>query len=68
MNVLALLIPASVFLGLLGLAGFLWLLRHDQFEDPEGHAARILSDRYDDAPAEDVPAPRAPADAPRGDA
>lgn len=67
MNVLALLIPASVFLGLLGLAGFLWLLRHDQFEDPEGHAARILSDRYDDAPAEDPrPAPT-PAEGTRGE-
>lgn len=56
MNILALLIPASVVLGLVGLAAFLWLLRHDQFEDPEGQAARILSDRYDDAPADDVPA------------
>ena len=55
MNILALLIPASVLLGLLALAGFLWLLRHDQFDDPDGHAARILSDRYDDRPAEDGP-------------
>ena len=68
MNVLVLLIPASVFLGLLGLAGFLWLLRHDQFEDPEGHAARILSGRYDDAPADDDPRPPRPSpDAPRAD-
>ena len=52
MNILALLIPASLFLGLLALAAFLWLLRHDQFEDPEGQATRILSDRYDDHPAE----------------
>jgi cbb3-type cytochrome oxidase maturation protein len=52
MNVLALLIPASLFLGGLGLVAFLWLLRHGQFEDPKGHAARILSDRYDDRPAD----------------
>jgi cbb3-type cytochrome oxidase maturation protein len=55
MNILALLIPASLLLGLLALAAFLWLLRHDQFEDPDGHAARILSDRYDDHPADDAP-------------
>jgi cbb3-type cytochrome oxidase maturation protein len=55
MNILALLIPASVLLGGLALAGFLWLLRHDQFDDPDGHAARILSDRYDDRPADDGP-------------
>jgi cbb3-type cytochrome oxidase maturation protein len=54
MNILAILIPASVLLGLLGLVGFFWLLRHDQFDDPEGHANRILSDRYDDEPADDV--------------
>jgi cbb3-type cytochrome oxidase maturation protein len=60
MNILAILIPASLVLGLLGLVAFLWLLRHDQFEDPEGQAARILSGRYDDHPAdeEDPPLPR----------
>jgi cbb3-type cytochrome oxidase maturation protein len=59
MNILAILIPASLALGLLGLVGFLWLLRHDQFEDPGGQAARILSGRYDDHPAdeEERPAP-----------
>ena len=55
MNVLAVLIPVSVLLGLVGLAGFLWLLRHDQFDDPDGQAHRILSDRYDDHPADDEP-------------
>ena len=60
MNILAILIPVSVLLGLVGLAAFLWLLRHDQFEDPEGQAARILSGRYDDAPAEDAPRPARP--------
>ena len=64
-NILAILIPVSVLLGLVGLAAFLWLLRHDQFEDPEGQAARILSDRYDDAPAEDAPARIPPAESGR---
>jgi len=50
MNILAILIPVSVVLGLIGLVGFLWLLRHNQFDDPEGEANRILSDRWDDEP------------------
>jgi cbb3-type cytochrome oxidase maturation protein len=54
-NILAILIPASILLGLVGLGAFLWLLRHGQFEDPEGQAHRILSDRYDDRPADDPP-------------
>ena len=57
MNVLVLLVPAALFLGGLALLGFLWALRHDQFEDPSGHAARILSDRYDDHPADDDASP-----------
>ncbi|MER2509334.1 MAG: cbb3-type cytochrome oxidase assembly protein CcoS [Amaricoccus sp.] len=54
MSILTLLIPASLFLGFLSLGAFLWMLRHDQFEDPKGQAERILSDRYDDEPAPDV--------------
>ncbi|MBU1212392.1 MAG: cbb3-type cytochrome oxidase assembly protein CcoS [Alphaproteobacteria bacterium] len=49
MTALAWLIPAALFLGLLGLAGFLWALRSGQFEDLEGAAYRILDD--DDEPA-----------------
>ena len=56
MNVLAVLIPVSVGLGLLGLGAFVWLLRRAQFEDPEGTARRILIDRWDDSP------PTGPAD------
>jgi len=58
MNILAILIPVSVLIGLVALAAFLWLLRHDQFDDPEGHANRILSDRYDDHPADEDPLKR----------
>ncbi len=45
MNVLLVLIPAALFLGLLGLGAFLWALRSGQFDDLDGAAERIL---YDD--------------------
>jgi len=54
MNILAILIPVSLLLGAAGLVAFFWSLRTNQFDDLKGHATRILSDRYDDAPAEDV--------------
>lgn len=44
MNVLVVLIPVSLFLGGLGLVAFIWTLRASQYEDPKGHAARILLD------------------------
>lgn len=44
MTALAWLIPAALFLGLLGLAAFLWSLRSGQFDDLEGSAYRILED------------------------
>jgi cbb3-type cytochrome oxidase maturation protein len=50
MDVLGILIPVSLFLGLVGLAAFFWMLKRGQFEDPEGDANRILSDDYDDHP------------------
>ncbi|SFO84206.1 cbb3-type cytochrome oxidase assembly protein CcoS [Tranquillimonas alkanivorans] len=53
MNVLVFLIPVSLILGGAGLVAFLWALRRRQFEDPEGDAARILTDDYDDAPKRD---------------
>lgn len=46
MNVLLVLIPVSLLLGALGLAGFVWGLRHRQYDDPEGDASRVLT--YDD--------------------
>lgn len=42
MNILAVLIPISLFLGLLGLCAFIWALRRGQYQDLEGDAARIL--------------------------
>ncbi len=44
MNALAWLIPAALFLGLLGLAAFLWSLRSGQFDDLEGAAWRAIDD------------------------
>lgn len=43
MTNLLLLIPVALFLGLLGLAAFLWALRSGQFEDLDGAARRILN-------------------------
>ena len=47
MDILILLVPCALFLGLLGLAGFLWTLRSGQYEDLDGAASRIL---FDDIP------------------
>ncbi len=47
MTALLVLIPAALFLGLLGLAAFLWALRSGQFEDLDGAAERILHDDED---------------------
>ena len=44
------LIPVSLILGGLGLAGFFWAVKHRQFDDPEGDSRRILTDDYDDHP------------------
>ncbi|MFI4986899.1 MAG: cbb3-type cytochrome oxidase assembly protein CcoS [Alphaproteobacteria bacterium] len=44
MSSLLILIPAALFLGLVGLAAFLWALRAGQFDDLEGAANRILFD------------------------
>ena len=48
MNILLILIPAALLLGLAGLGAFIWALRSGQFEDLDGAAVRILID--DDAP------------------
>lgn len=44
MSALVYLIPVALFLGLLGLAAFLWALKSGQFEDLDGAAHRILLD------------------------
>ncbi|RWC15533.1 MAG: cbb3-type cytochrome oxidase assembly protein CcoS [Mesorhizobium sp.] len=42
MTTLVYLIPVALFLGALGLSGFLWALRSGQYEDLDGAAERIL--------------------------
>ena len=47
MTALMYLIPAALFLGLLGVAAFFWSLRAGQFDDLDGAAHRILFDDED---------------------
>lgn len=49
MEVLAILVPLALLLGLLGLCGFLWSLRSGQYDDLEGAAWRAIAD---DEPAQ----------------
>ncbi|RIV85579.1 cbb3-type cytochrome oxidase assembly protein CcoS [Aurantiacibacter zhengii] len=51
MNGVIILLPIALLLGLAGLAAFFWALRNNQFEDPDGAAARILLDDDEDSPA-----------------
>jgi cbb3-type cytochrome oxidase maturation protein len=53
MNILLILVPAALVLGLIGLGAFLWSLRTGQYDDLEGAKWRILSD--DDLPPDDPP-------------
>lgn len=48
MDIIVFLIPAAVFMGLLGLVGFFWSLKSGQYEDLKGAAHRILIDDDDD--------------------
>ncbi len=48
MNGVLILLPIALLLGLAGLAAFFWALRNNQFDDPDGAAARILIDEEED--------------------
>lgn len=50
MDAMIYLIPATIFMGVVGLGAFLWTMRSGQYEDLEGAAERILIDDEDDAP------------------
>ena len=50
MDILAVLIPVSLLMGLVGLLGFWWTLKRGQYDDPEGDSQRILRGDYDDHP------------------
>lgn len=59
MNVLVILIPVSLILGGLGAAAFIWTLRSEQYDDPDGDAARILLDD-EEGPGDGASDPDAP--------
>lgn len=44
MSVLLYLIPLALFLGLIGVAAFIWSLKSGQYDDLEGASRRILMD------------------------
>lgn len=50
MQVLTYLIPISLTLGAIGLVAFIYTVRTNQYDDPEGDSRRILSDEWDDHP------------------
>lgn len=54
MSVLALLIPTSLVLGLIGLGAFLWSMSSGQYDDLRGSAERVLDS--DDRPLPGPPA------------
>ena len=47
MNQIAILLPIALFLGLLGLVGFIWSIKANQYDDMQGAAERILIDDDD---------------------
>ncbi|OAF03686.1 cytochrome oxidase maturation protein [Bradyrhizobium centrolobii] len=50
MEILVILVPLALALGLAGLAAFLWSLKSGQYEDLDGAAWRAIAD--DDPPQE----------------
>ncbi len=50
MNIIVFVLPFSLLLAGLGLAGFFWTFKAGQYEDPQGDAARILTDHEADGP------------------
>ncbi|SIT84314.1 cbb3-type cytochrome oxidase assembly protein CcoS [Pontibaca methylaminivorans] len=50
MQFLAWLIPISLLMGSVGLVAFIYSVRSNQYDDPEGDARRILTDEWDDRP------------------
>jgi cbb3-type cytochrome oxidase maturation protein len=57
MEVLVILVPLALGLGLVGLLGFLWSLKSGQYDDLEGAAWRAIAD--------DEPVPGAPVTEPQ---
>jgi len=57
MEVLVILVPLALALGLLSLAAFLWSLKSGQYEDLDGAAWRAIAD---DDPPQDTQSELAP--------
>jgi cbb3-type cytochrome oxidase maturation protein len=55
MNVVLVLLPLALGLGLLGLLAFMWAMRTGQFDDLDGAAHRVL---LDDDVSDDTARPR----------
>jgi cbb3-type cytochrome oxidase maturation protein len=60
MEVMIILVPLALALGLAGLVGFLWSLKSGQYEDLEGAAWRAIADDDQPAPPPPEPAPSRP--------
>jgi cbb3-type cytochrome oxidase maturation protein len=45
---LIILVPVALGLGMLGLLSFFWATRHEQFDDLDGAARRVLLDDEDE--------------------
>jgi cbb3-type cytochrome oxidase maturation protein len=54
------LVPIALGLGLVGLAAFMWTLKHGQYDDLDGAAARILLEDNDTPIAPTTPKPTTP--------
>ncbi|GAB5389454.1 MAG: hypothetical protein Alpg2KO_24220 [Alphaproteobacteria bacterium] len=54
------LLPAALFLGLLGLTAFLWSMKSGQYEDLEGAAWRAIIDDDDDEFEDDAKTQKRP--------
>lgn len=50
MDILLILIPVALLLGLIALATFMWSLKNNQYDDMEGAAHRILMDDDEQPP------------------
>ena len=44
MDIVLVLVPLALLMGLIGLMAFIWSLKNGQMDDPEGDASRILAD------------------------
>ncbi len=55
MEVMVILVPLALALGLAGLLAFLWSLKSGQYDDLDGAAWRAISDDDDDPPPQQQP-------------